>query len=146
MNSEIDKNILSNNNIKSKRGTPIIPLILFATAIASFVIALSMKDENGAKMPTLIIALTLAVIGIVKFFISDILYIYTPTGEIIKKHELFFEQKEREYHQPFDKERNCRHYGKSKRQRELANKGKHIHYRQPQHNNMPGLSVCTLQL
>ena len=66
MNTEIEKNILENNNIISKRRKPIIALLLFVASIVSFAIALSMNNENGAKMPMLLIAFTLLVIGIIK--------------------------------------------------------------------------------
>ena len=96
MNIEIDKTVLDNNSVVVKRSTPIIPLLLFATAIASFAVALSLNDENGAKMPTLLISFVLVVIGVIKFFVADKSLIYSPTGEILKRHELFFEQKDKE--------------------------------------------------
>ena len=94
MNIEIEKNILDNNNIVSKRKKPIIALLLFAISIASFAIALSMNNENGAKMPMLLIAFVLLVIGVIKSFMGDKTLIYTLTGEELKERELFFEQNE----------------------------------------------------
>ena len=89
MNTEIEKNILDNNNIISKRRKPIIALLLFAASIASFAIALSMNNENGAKMPILLIAFVLMVIGVIKSFTGDKELIYATTGEKLQEHELF---------------------------------------------------------
>ena len=94
MNTEIEKNILDNNNIISKRRKPIIALLLFVASIASFAIALSMNNENGAKMPMLLIAFVLLVIGVIKSFTGDKELIYATTGEKLQEHELFFEQNE----------------------------------------------------
>ena len=94
MNTEIEKNILDNNNIISKRRKPIIALLLFAASIASFAIALSMNNENEGKMPMLLIAFVLLIIGIIKSFMGDKTLIYTLTGEELKERELFFEQNE----------------------------------------------------
>lgn len=94
MNTEIEKNILDNNNIISKRRKPIIALLLLAASIASFAIALGMNNENGAKMPMLLIAFVLLVIGIIKSFTGGKKLIYATTGEKLQEHELFFEQNE----------------------------------------------------
>ena len=93
MNTDIEKNILD-NNIISKRRKPIIALLLFVASIVSFAIALSMNNENGAKMPMLLIACILLVIGIIKLFIGNKIMIYALTGEQLQKRELFFEQNE----------------------------------------------------
>ena len=95
MNTEIDKIVLACNNIISKRRTPIIPLLLFAASTFSFSTALGMNNENESKMPLLLIAFTLLVICIVKFFLSDKEMIYVPSGEKLNKYELFFEQSDK---------------------------------------------------
>ena len=54
-----------------------------------------MNNENESKMPLLLIAFTLLVICIVKFFLSDKEMIYVPSGEKLNKYELFFEQSDK---------------------------------------------------
>lgn len=96
MNTEIEKSILENNNIVTKRKKPVIALLLFVAAAITLVMGIVMSDENTAKMPILLIGFTLAVIGIVKLFVTEKVMIYTPTGETIETSELYFEQKEKE--------------------------------------------------
>ena len=96
MNKIFDKTFLENNGITTKKSTPFIPLLIFATSAVSFGIAFGMSEENGAKMPTLMIAFILAVIGIIKIFAGGKKLIYNPTGEEITKRELFFELRMKE--------------------------------------------------
>ena len=96
MNTEFEKSFLENNDIIVKREIPYISISLFAASIILFAVGLGMGNENGAKMPTLMIAAIIAAIGIIKLFVTTKSLIYRPTKEPLTKRELFFEQSMRE--------------------------------------------------
>ena len=92
MNIDFEKSFLEYNSIIIKKAKTYIPVLLFIAAALVFVIALSMNNENGTKMPTLMIAFILLVIAIIKLFVTTKSLIYQPTNEILTQRELYFEQ------------------------------------------------------
>ena len=96
MNKEIEKNILEEKEITSRKATPLIPLLILAAACISFAIALGMESDNSSKMPILLIAIILVILAAIKQFSSARSMIYKPTGETFIKKELFYELNNKE--------------------------------------------------
>ncbi|MBQ8695589.1 MAG: hypothetical protein IJ513_08115 [Bacteroidaceae bacterium] len=95
MKTEIEKEILAENNISAKKEKPIVSIFVFVAAAISFALAFFLDENNESQMPLYLIGAILLAAGIVKLFISSSELVYTPTGEKLSKRELYFEQREK---------------------------------------------------
>ena len=91
MKNEIDKSILERNNITIKKGfnKKAVALIMLAAAIT--VTATLMSDTSEAKMPILLLGITLLITGITWMTKRETTLIYRPTGETMEEKILFLE-------------------------------------------------------
>ena len=91
MKNEIDKSILERNNITIKKGfnKKAVALIMMAAAIT--VTATLMSDTSDAKMPILLLGITLLITGITWMTKRETTLIYRPTGETMEEKILFLE-------------------------------------------------------
>lgn len=91
MKNEIDKSILERNNITIKKGfnKKAVALIILAAAIT--VAATLMSDTSEAKMPILLLGITLLITGITWVTKRETILIYRPTGEEMEEKILFLE-------------------------------------------------------
>ena len=91
MKNEIDKSILERNNITIKKGfnKKAVALIMLAAAIT--VAATLMGDTSEAKMPILLLGITLLITGITWMTKRETTLIYRPTGETMEEKILFLE-------------------------------------------------------
>ena len=91
MKNEIEKSILERNNITIKKGfnKKAVALIMLAAAIT--VAATLMSDTSEAKMPILLLGITLLITGITWMTKHETTLIYRPTGETMEEKILFLE-------------------------------------------------------
>ena len=91
MKNEIDKSILERNNITIKKGFNKKAVALIMLAAATTVVATLMGDTSEAKMPILLLGITLLITGITWVTKRETILIYRPTGEEMEEKILFLE-------------------------------------------------------
>ena len=91
MKNEIDKSILDRNNITIKKEFNRKAVALIMLAAATTVAATLMGDTSEAKMPILLLGITLLITGITWVTKRETILIYRPTGEAMEEKILFLE-------------------------------------------------------
>ncbi len=106
--------------VKKSRLSPA-ALVLFATGVLCFLGAKAIGDPNSA-LPTFLYtaAVCLLLVGVVKFFTGNKVYVFLPAGSNLKKERVYFDAKER---QPLFDSIEDRRFESLKRLKRLANTG-----------------------
>ena len=91
MKNEIDKNILNRNNITIKKGFNRRAVTLTIFAVATIIVSTLINDTSEAKMPIMLLGITLLITGITWIIKRETTLIYKPTDEVLEEKILFLE-------------------------------------------------------
>lgn len=96
MNKEPNKTFLKEHNISTRRNFPYTSLACIAAGAILFTTQLLLSGNEENKMPLLLIAILLVMIGIVKIFCSGQKYVYDKSNETMNEEILYFEYTQKE--------------------------------------------------
>lgn len=96
MNTEPDKSFLKEHNISTRRIFPYSSLVCIVAGVILFATQIMLSGNDDKRMPLLLIAFLLVVIGVVKIFLGGRRYVYNKSNEIMNEEVLYFEQTQKD--------------------------------------------------
>ncbi|MGL4293047.1 MAG: hypothetical protein ACRCSQ_05690 [Bacteroidales bacterium] len=95
--ASIDDLIFTNESITQKRKNPVLYIIFFLLGVSTLFIAYSpdLMDHNNLITGLWVLGLSLITTGIIGISIPKKAFYYKPTGEMLRRKELYFNTKDK---------------------------------------------------